>query len=668
MKMRPSRWILTALAVVGVVGIVVATSTAARAAANPEELREIEKRAKTIETYLQDAPAIGARTAGLEYWRELGSRNGIAKRWINEAEKVCESTPQELTEELYKEYYRNGNRTHYQDAYHRVVRRAEALTMAEAFEGKGRFVEQLNKELLNICEIKSWVYPAHDDKAQVYDGKRMISDLGSTTEAAKLALAINLFEEKLDPAVVARVKEEIERRVLQPYEIAVKEDTKLLWWVRTVNNWNAVCHAGTVVAALNIVESKERRAFFLAAADYFSEKYFMQGFTDDGYCSEGMGYWNYGFGFYLYLVAAAREATGNKLDLFRFEKISAIIDYAPNQLLAADSYAVFADCSMTARPDAITVAYASRLAKKGYSEYEEQALGKNYGCADLQETGTIGLDKEILFGETSGSGEKFVAPMRSLFDDAGVAVLRPGAAIKKPSFVMALKGGHNGELHNHNDVGSYTLALAPPSDKRAEMKFVSRDPGGEVYTARTFSSRRYEGQLLNSFGHPVPRIAGTLQTTGSSCAGKRIDAEYTDAVDRLKYDVTTAYKDANELKSATREFRYERPRDDFAGRVAITDDIRFNEGKTGAIETALITFYKDVKIDASEPESIRVDLDGATATITARDANGASLKLVAETAIVGENDESARSKPTRVALRVDGDVNAGIITTVFDAK
>ena len=73
-------------------------------------------------------------------------------------------------------------------------------------------------------------------------------------------------------------------------------------------------------------------------------------------------------------------------------------------------------------------------------------------------------------------------------------------------------------------------------------------------------------------------------------------------------------------------------------------------------------------IDASEPETIRVALDGATATITARDATGAALKLVGETSIVGENDESVRSKPTRVALRVDGDVNAAIITAVFDAK
>lgn len=668
MKMRTCRWILAALAVVGIVGSLVATSTAALAAGNPDELREIEKRAKTIETYLQDAPAIGARTAGLDYWRELGSRNGVAQRWIKDAEKVCKTEAPELPEALYKEYYRNGNRSNYQNAYHQVMRRAEVLTMAEAFEGKGRFIDQLNKELLNTCEVKSWVYPAHDGNAQVYDGKRMISDLGSTTEAAKLALSINLFEDKLDPAVVARVKEEIERRVLTPYEKAVKENPKLLWWVRTVNNWNAVCHAGTIVAALNIVDSKERRAFFLASADYFSEKYFMQGFTDDGYCSEGMGYWNYGFGFYLYLVAAAREATGNQLDLFRFEKISAVIDYAPNQLLAADSYAVFADCGMTARPNAITVAYASRLAKKGYSEYEERALGENYRCNGLQETGTLGLDKEILFGETSGNGEKFVAPMRSLFENAGVAILRPDASTTVPAFVMALKGGHNGELHNHNDVGSYTLALAPPSGKNAEMKFVSRDPGGEVYTARTFSSRRYEGELLNSFGHPVPRIAGTLQTTGSSSAGKRIDAVLTDEVDQLKFDVTSAYKDAKELKSATREFRYERPRGDFAGRVAIVDDIRFNEGKTGSIETALITFYKGVKIDASVPERISVELDGATATITAQDENNAVLKLVAETSIVGENDDSARSKPTRVAIRVDGDVNAAKITTVFDAK
>ena len=42
------------------------------------------------------------------------------------------------------------------------------------------------------------------------------------------------------------------------------------------------------------------------------------------------------------------------------------------------------------------------------------------------------------------------------------------------------------------------------------------------------------------------------------------------------------------------------------------------------------------------------------------------MKLVAETAIVGEHDDSVKNKPTRVALRVDGDVENATITQLFD--
>jgi hypothetical protein len=45
------------------------------------------------------------------------------------------------------------------------------------------------------------------------------------------------------------------------------------------------------------------------------------------------------------------------------------------------------------------------------------------------------------------------------------------------------------------------------------------EPGVETYTARTFSRRRYESQLLSSFGHPVPVVAVKLQRTGALRAG-----------------------------------------------------------------------------------------------------------------------------------------------------
>ena len=51
-----------------------------------------------------------------------------------------------------------------------------------------------------------------------------------------------------------------------------------------------------------------------------------------------------------------------------------------------------------------------------------------------------------------------------------------------------MKGGHNAENHNHNDVGSFVVALG-----RATPLV---DPGSEVYTARTFSPRRYDSNVL----------------------------------------------------------------------------------------------------------------------------------------------------------------------------
>ena len=53
--------------------------------------------------------------------------------------------------------------------------------------------------------------------------------------------------------------------------------------------------AGVIGTAMANIESRERRAFFAASAEKYIQ-YFLKGLTPDGYCSEGVGYWNYGFG------------------------------------------------------------------------------------------------------------------------------------------------------------------------------------------------------------------------------------------------------------------------------------------------------------------------------------------------------------------------------------
>ncbi len=128
---------------------------------------------------------------------------------------------------------------------------------------------------------------------------------------------------------------------------------------------------------------------------------------------------------------------------------------------------------------------------------------------------------------------------------------------------VALKGGHNDEHHNHNDVGSYVFCIGD------SMTLV--DPGAEVYTRRTFSAERYVSNVLNSFGHPVPRVAGQLQKTGRSAAAKVLKLELADDQDTLQFDLTSAYP-VKTLKQLTRTFVFQRS----SGSLTVTDEVKFD--------------------------------------------------------------------------------------------
>ena len=71
-------------------------------------------------------------------------------------------------------------------------------------------------------------------------------------------------------------------------------------WFNNTNNWNAVCLAGVTSAAVGVIKDRKERALFVAAAEYYSQNSVL-GYADDGYCTEGLGYFNYGFQHYIIL-------------------------------------------------------------------------------------------------------------------------------------------------------------------------------------------------------------------------------------------------------------------------------------------------------------------------------------------------------------------------------
>src|SRR6185312_2322167 len=193
--------------------------------------------------------------------------------------------------------------------------------------------------------------------------------------------------------------------------------------------------------------------------------------------------------------------------------------------------------------------------------------------------------------------------------------------------------------HNHNDLGTFTVVL--------DGRTLVLDPGAEVYSFRTFSEQRYESQLLNSYGHPVPRVAGRLQEAGAEWRARVIIREFSPDTDRMVLDLRTAY-DVPTLKKLEREFVFDRRG---AGSVTIVDRVEFTA--PAAFESALVTLG-EVTMNGAK---IRLT-DGAATLEAEVSVDGAKLEIV-------QDKINQPPHPTRIALRCRGEVSHATMKTVL---
>jgi hypothetical protein len=583
-------------------------------------------RVATIAKLLPAEPqGVGRPIDDREAWDPLTVHPAFATM-IRQAESYRERPIPPWDAELYLDFSRTGNRRNFERFISRRHQPLAVLVTAECLENRGRFLAAIEAMILAIAEEKSWALPAHDRSLSNFHGEQYIPDLRSTAMAWQLATIDYWLGAKLSADLRQRIRTEVERRVFAPYRNAVAQGEPRIWWIKGTNNWNAVCQAGTIGAALALVESPEQRAFYVASAEK-NIAHFLAGFTADGYCSEGLGYWNYGFGHYVLLAETIHQATAGRVDLLEREKITAIAPFGRRLEILPGVYPAFADCRINSRPDPILMAYLSRRFSWGLVDVEQQGL--------LAASGPSGRLAKVGLTVFPNSASRHPAaataappPLRDWFAEAGVLVCRPAAGTPAP-LAVALKGGHNAEHHNHNDVGSFVVALGPSTPLV--------DPGGEVYTARTFSSRRYESDVLNSFGHSVPRVAGQLQRRGRDAAARVMAAEFTDEADLLQLDLKAAYA-VETLRSLQRTFVYSR---EGRGQLSMVDEVQLDT--PSSFETALITYgpWKQAAAD-------RLVVGEANGSVTIHiDTGGAPFKVVAQTV---EEDIAAPGKPVRLAI------------------
>ena len=168
----------------------------------------------------------------------------------------------------------------------------------------------------------------------------------------------------------------------------------------------------------------------------------------------------------------------------------------------------------------------------------------------------------------TSAGAAEAVGLRTWFDRAGVLVCRPAAG---GHLAVAIKGGGNGS-HSHNDIGSYALCM--------DDQLMAGDPGGPyAYDNKTFTKERYDHKLLNSYGHPVPVVAGALQRVATQVTIPTPVPTFSDAADEVRIDLAKAYAVPG-LTSLVRTLRYERGG---AGLVRVSDAVAFATAQAFAV-------------------------------------------------------------------------------------
>lgn len=483
----------------------------------------------------------------------------------------------------------------------------QALARFAAKTGDARFVRRVADYLEAFAAMRSWKMPAHDLELTDFRGETVSVDLGAAHLVAAIAETLSLVGDRLPASTAARIRAECERRVFAPYRAVATGAAQAdggQWWFFGTNNWNAVCHAHVVESALAMLEPRDDRATFVEAAER-GVRFFLSGFLDDGYCSEGGGYWNYGYGRFLSLVTAVRRASGGRVDFGRLPTAERPMQYGFLYRMEGERCPNYADGGNRA-PDRGILAVGAKI----WPELKPM------------------LDSPL--------------PPRTWFPSGQVYVGRA----KGLSF--SVKGGHNDEMHNHNDLGSWDLVVDGVS--------VAGDPEGEIYTARTFSKDRYVSKVLNSYGHPVPVVGGELQAAGANFRAKVVSTSFSDDRDAVVFDLAGAYP--NPPKRLVRTVSFVRGA---APSVTVRDEVEFAGPK--AFETAFVT-YGEVEKSA----------DGKSLLVTAQSRDGkktARLRVSVEASggdwsWAGEDVENpGKASPHRWAVRFAAPVRTAAVSLVM---
>lgn len=466
---------------------------------------------------------------------------------VNLAVKAMDEPWSVILASDYLEYTSNGNRSRFEALYFARRLKLNALVLGECIEGEGRFLAAITDGLWLICEESGWQLPAHNahvrggPRAPLPDPRNPVIDLFAAETAANLALVSHLLHTMLDSTLVARISAEIDRRITDPYL------SRHFWWMGNgaarMNNWTAWITQNVLLATyLRPTGQATRRA--VAEQSLKSLDAFQKDYAADGACEEGALYYGHATLCMFGAIAVLNEATrGVVSPLLSHDKLRNMAEFIRHMHVADNRFFNFADAPARFETCGLREYWVGKAIASPQLQAFAAERWRTSSRRLMQDEWNLWyrLQAALLGQELTESSLPPPEKGDIFYPGIELAIARDG------TYDLAVKGGNNGESHNHNDVGSITLY------KHGRPVLI--DVGVETYTAKTFSPQRYDIWTMQSAFHNLPTFGGVMQAEGAGFAARNFQADFGGDCAEMSLDLAGAYPAEAGVNRYTRTVR-----------------------------------------------------------------------------------------------------------------
>ena len=469
-------------------------------------------------------------------------------------------------------------------------------TALDVLENNDHGLWRLQFDHLQSSAIMSLIYPENEEyyknlleSVWVYLNDYTWAPLGHYTEfyyqrtpkdfdfglidifAASASLALveikNLFKDRFPQLLLDRITYEVRRRTIEPFL------SRKFFWETHDNNWTAVC-TGAVGGVLMyedpelFYENQERL--------HSAMESYLASYKDDGMCVEGVGYWSFGFGFFTTYALLEREFTNGAVDWFARPKVKEIAKFIGKMFLQKNVMATYSDTGI----DSKYSVNLPHMLRHVYGD-EVEKLPIEHGIIVYDNTHFNFALRSFIYYSAENNAQEMATNVTYSVENSCYFTKRTKA------YGFTVKGGNNGESHNHIDVGNFIIAR----NNKQIIADIGACPYGEGY----HTDKRYTYFNPSAYAHNLPIFDGIGE---DDIRRDDVFVKYDWEKQRAYLDITNGYG-IDFLKKAERVFDFEENKITMQDSFELSKDTEITERLISVIEPKIsgdVVIIDDVRL------------------------------------------------------------------------